>query len=171
MQPARRLSFTFGGGRRVAAMGADPARGDPAMWAVLFLGLGVPAGADPKPGDDGTPEYARAAELVRRLGDRRYAVRERAARQLFEMGHAAVAALRTGVRADDEEVRARSAALVPRVTAAGWKRRADAYLARPDGPHDLPLLASWDKLVGGPCLLYTSPSPRDGLLSRMPSSA
>ena len=31
------------------------------------------------------------------------------------------------------------------------------------------------KVVGGPeeytCLLYTSPSPRDGLLSRMPSSA
>ena len=25
--------------------------------------------------------------------------------------------------------------------------------------------------VGDPCLLYTSPSPRDGLLSRMPSSA
>ena len=25
--------------------------------------------------------------------------------------------------------------------------------------------------VFGPCLLYTSPSPRDGLLSRMPSSA
>ena len=24
---------------------------------------------------------------------------------------------------------------------------------------------------GGNCLLYTSPSPRDGLLSRMPSSA
>ena len=24
---------------------------------------------------------------------------------------------------------------------------------------------------GDPCLLYTSPSPRDGLLSRMPSSA
>ena len=25
--------------------------------------------------------------------------------------------------------------------------------------------------AGDPCLLYTSPSPRDGLLSRMPSSA
>ena len=25
--------------------------------------------------------------------------------------------------------------------------------------------------MGGACLLYTSPSPRDGLLSRMPSSA
>ena len=28
----------------------------------------------------------------------------------------------------------------------------------------------WDRL-GWNCLLYTSPSPRDGLLSRMPSSA
>ena len=26
-------------------------------------------------------------------------------------------------------------------------------------------------LLSYPCLLYTSPSPRDGLLSRMPSSA
>ena len=26
-------------------------------------------------------------------------------------------------------------------------------------------------VTGTPCLLYTSPSPRDGLLSRMPSSA
>ena len=32
---------------------------------------------------------------------------------------------------------------------------------------------SLDKLIDLtiPCLLYTSPSPRDGLLSRMPSSA
>ena len=35
----------------------------------------------------------------------------------------------------------------------------------------------WDDMMSGegprstPCLLYTSPSPRDGLLSRMPSSA
>ena len=27
------------------------------------------------------------------------------------------------------------------------------------------------KIIAKPCLLYTSPSPRDGLLSRMPSSA
>ena len=27
------------------------------------------------------------------------------------------------------------------------------------------------RVLGGTCLLYTSPSPRDGLLSRMPSSA
>ena len=29
----------------------------------------------------------------------------------------------------------------------------------------------WRNLQAMPCLLYTSPSPRDGLLSRMPSSA
>src|SRR5665647_1157537 len=28
-----------------------------------------------------------------------------------------------------------------------------------------------DQFIVSPCLLYTSPSPRDGLLSRMPSSA
>ena len=40
-------------------------------------------------------------------------------------------------------------------------------------------LVDWQKRLakkgwlctGWPCLLYTSPSPRDGLLSRMPSSA
>ena len=36
-------------------------------------------------------------------------------------------------------------------------------------------LVEWTNVRDGeifyPCLLYTSPSPRDGLLSRMPSSA
>ena len=30
---------------------------------------------------------------------------------------------------------------------------------------------NWNYFNGMSCLLYTSPSPRDGLLSRMPSSA
>ena len=41
-----------------------------------------------------------------------------------------------------------------------------------------PIAGNIFRLIGGlavpewfPCLLYTSPSPRDGLLSRMPSSA
>ena len=33
------------------------------------------------------------------------------------------------------------------------------------------VFASTRQIYGKPCLLYTSPSPRDGLLSRMPSSA
>ena len=37
----------------------------------------------------------------------------------------------------------------------------------------VPRLESWhgDEGMSYTCLLYTSPSPRDGLLSRMPSSA
>ena len=38
----------------------------------------------------------------------------------------------------------------------------------------IPLLVAGGQANAGPplgCLLYTSPSPRDGLLSRMPSSA
>ena len=33
------------------------------------------------------------------------------------------------------------------------------------------VMTNQDKTLSGFCLLYTSPSPRDGLLSRMPSSA
>ena len=38
---------------------------------------------------------------------------------------------------------------------------------------DETLIENWNHKVTGKdtCLLYTSPSPRDGLLSRMPSSA
>ena len=32
-------------------------------------------------------------------------------------------------------------------------------------------IIAWAVSLMAPCLLYTSPSPRDGLLSRMPSSA
>ena len=49
---------------------------------------------------------------------------------------------------------------------AGWMTAAPLAqrLARhPDQPCEVTLVES--------CLLYTSPSPRDGLLSRMPSSA
>ena len=38
-------------------------------------------------------------------------------------------------------------------------------------PEPAPLLEPSCRAVAGACLLYTSPSPRDGLLSRMPSSA
>ena len=36
---------------------------------------------------------------------------------------------------------------------------------------DPDILASIDASINYPCLLYTSPSPRDATLSRMPSSA
>jgi hypothetical protein len=114
--------------------------------------LATPAPAAREPGDPGTPEYAKASELVKQLGDARFATREAAAKKLLELGPAALPALRDGTKAGDEEVRARCAALLPKVKAAEWNRRADAYLADPEGKqkHDLPLLAEFEKAVGKP---------------------
>ena len=47
----------------------------------------------------------------------------------------------------------------------------EAYANLPAGMHPLRKQYEYLKEKYGPCLLYTSPSPRDGLLSRMPSSA
>jgi hypothetical protein len=119
--------------------------------ATLLLLLVPAVGlAAPKPGDDGTPEYRAAADLVRQLGDPKFAAREAAARKLVDMGAAAVPALRAGTASADEEVRSRSVALLPQAQAVGWKRRADAFLADPTGKHDLPLMAEWEKLAGKP---------------------
>ena len=50
----------------------------------------------------------------------------------------------------------------------GWKLPAEDYWHVVDG---VLVGASDEAKQGSICLLYTSPSPRDGLLSRMPSSA
>ena len=53
----------------------------------------------------------------------------------------------------------------------------DGLEAPLEGPWSQPGQTEWTVtrklrvMPGGSCLLYTSPSPRDGLLSRMPSSA
>jgi hypothetical protein len=120
------------------------------LLALTLLATLAPAA--PPPGDPGTPEYAKASELVRQLGDSQFAAREAAAKKLLEMGPAALPALRDGTKAGDEEVRARCAALIPKAKAVEWKRRADAYLADVDGKqkHDLPLSAEFKKAVGKP---------------------
>ena len=58
---------------------------------------------------------------------------------------------------------------------AGVKEYRDTYWTPDYVPLDTDLLACFkctgQEGVPKDCLLYTSPSPRDGLLSRMPSSA
>ena len=46
---------------------------------------------------------------------------------------------------------------------------ADEMIKKANGKRTIPQIFFDDQHIG--CLLYTSPSPRDGLLSRMPSSA
>ncbi|MBO0697592.1 MAG: HEAT repeat domain-containing protein [Zavarzinella sp.] len=119
---------------------------------VILLLITTVAVADPPPGAEGTPEHQKAAELVKQLGHPRFSVREAAAKELLEMGGPAIPALAAGTKAADEEVRTRSAALLPQVRAAEWKKRADAYRADAEGKqkHDLPLLAEFEKAVGKP---------------------
>ena len=117
---------------------------------LLVILLPAPLLAGPKPGDEGTPEYQAASDLVRRLGDAKFATREEAARKSVDMGTAAVPALTAGTKSADEEVRTRSTALLPKAVAVGWKRRAEAFLADPGARRDLPLLAEWEKLTGTP---------------------
>src|SRR4051812_36607789 len=126
--------------------------GPPMRPTFFWLLTALTAFAAPKPGKEGTPEFDKAAALVKQLGHPRFAVREAAGMQLLEMGGSAVAALRAGTRSEDEEVRTRCTALLPQAKAAGWKKRAEAYLADADAKEkrDLPLLAEWEKLTGKP---------------------
>jgi HEAT repeat protein len=121
------------------------------MRTILAIVLATNlAAAGPKPGDEGTPEFQKAAALVQQLGDKRFATREAAAKELIEMGGAAVQALRAGTRSSDQEVRNRSTALLPKAVVAEWDHRATAWLADRDGKqkHELPLLAEFEKTVG-----------------------
>src|SRR4051812_16983265 len=126
--------------------------GPPMRPTLFWLLTALTAVAGPKPGDEGTPEFDKAAALVKQLGHPRFAVREAAGKQLLEMGGSAAAALRAGTKSEDEEVRTRCASLLPQAKADGWKKRAEAYLADAEGKekHDLPLRAEWEKLTGKP---------------------
>jgi hypothetical protein len=121
-----------------------------ALLALAVLGFSVLAG--PPPGDPGTREHDKASELVKQFGDPKFATREAAAKKVLEMGASALIALQDGAKSNDEEVRTRCAALIPKIKLAEWNRRADAYLADVDGKqkHDVPLLAEYEKSVGKP---------------------
>ena len=66
------------------------------------------------------------------------------------------------------EARAEHARSEPPLTGAALLERIDQLVSKRSlDSQDAAILCHWPDA----CLLYTSPSPRDGLLSRMPSSA
>jgi HEAT repeat protein len=121
------------------------------MHGSLYILLAAAfATSEAKPGDVGTPDYEKAAELVKQLGDSQFTVREAAGKRLIELEFAAVPALKEGLKSSDEEIRSRCESLLPKAKAAGWKRRCAPYVADADSKrtHELPLLADWQKLTG-----------------------
>ena len=51
------------------------------------------------------------------------------------------------------------------------KENAEYHAAKEEQSHSEGRITEINDIIARACLLYTSPSPRDGLLSRMPSSA
>src|SRR5271165_1606608 len=68
-------------------------------------------------------------ELVRRLGDESYPVREEAGKQLLRLGVAARDALLNGVKNSDLEIRRRCRDLLPSILEADRKARLAAFVA------------------------------------------
>src|SRR5262245_37361072 len=96
-----------------------------------------------------TPDVGRAAELVRELGHPSFRVRERASRQLVDLGRAAYPALAAGMDDASAEVRRRCQLLLPVVFDLEVKYRLDDFLTNydPQKDHGLPGWARFRKLV------------------------
>ena len=92
----------------------------------------------------------RAESLVARLGDPTYLVRERAARELLEIGYPARAAVLAGQQSPDTEVSDRCKKLYPAIWRHDLDKRVQKFLDKPNAPipDDLPGAARWLKVAG-----------------------
>ena len=105
------------------------------LWMSTFLTPPVGAG-----GTTNLPDQRKLVELVRRLGADDFQVRERASRELFQIGLPAKGVLLEGARDPDLEVRRRCRDLLPEILEADRQARLAAFIADKDGKenHDLP---------------------------------
>jgi hypothetical protein len=113
-----------------------------AVLAVASAARAAPTHPSPDPASLAVPpeQLARARDLVRQLGSEAYRTRDRAARELAEMGRAALPALASGRDDPDPEVRMRVVALLPRAEADELRARVETFLADSEAKyaHDLP---------------------------------
>lgn len=86
------------------------------------------------------------AELVAQLGDSSFAVRQRATRELVELGIVARDALVEAANGDDAEVRARARAVLATVEEADFRARLDAFSSDFDGSHKQ-TLPGWEQFT------------------------
>lgn len=109
---------------------------------AFLLTLGAPV--------DEPNAQKRAAQLVAHLGDRDYRERERASKELLEMGYAAKDAVLAGQKNADGEISERCRKLYPAIFRHDLEKRVAKFLDNPDGlvPDDLPGATKWLKLVG-----------------------
>jgi hypothetical protein len=108
---------------------------------ALLCGPALGSSPDPQSLAVGKDDLARAKKLVGQLGDPRFVAREKAQRELEDMGRKALAPLATGAAdSADPEVRLRCRKLIPHARADDFQARVDTFLADTEGKfkHDLP---------------------------------
>jgi hypothetical protein len=105
--------------------------------ALLALSPSVACADNPPPS---ATMSSNPADLVRRLGDDSYPVREQASRELLRLGLAARDALLRGAADADPEIRRRCRDLLPNVLEADRQARLEAFIADKEAKqkHDLP---------------------------------
>ncbi|MBI3838779.1 MAG: hypothetical protein HY288_12710 [Planctomycetia bacterium] len=95
--------------------------------AVLVLSAGLVAGTDSRPSSD------RIAQLLRELGSGSFVARERATRELTDLGIVAREALAAATNDPDAEVRVRARAILATVSESDFRNRLEAFASDYDG--------------------------------------
>lgn len=116
------------------------------MFSSTLLSVALLTGAPPV-----DPElHKKAEQLVAQLGDKDYRDRERAARDLLEMGYAAKDAVLAGQKNPDGEISDRCKKLYPAIFRHDLDKRVQKFLDNRDGPipDDLPGARNWLKIAG-----------------------
>jgi hypothetical protein len=121
----------------------SPVRAVFRYFLPLVLLSGSALGSNPNPQSliVGKDDLARATRLVGQLGDPVFAAREKAQRELADMGRKALTPLASGAaESPDPEVRLRCRKLIPDARADDFQARIDTFLADTEGKykHDLP---------------------------------
>lgn len=104
----------------------------------------IVSSAAPAAASDQRASEQRIAALVRDLGSDKFATREKATRELIELGIVTREALERAVDDPDAEVRVRARAVLEIVCDADFQRRLDAFSADYDGSRHRTLPA-WDR--------------------------
>jgi hypothetical protein len=119
---------------------------------AVLAAMNAVAAAAPVPAAQAAGAYDRQqiAELVGRLGDRSFRVREAATRTLMSVGVPAKAELLRALSSPDAEVRYRARLILLQVLELDWKQRLDAFIEDVRGAHDhdLPGWSRFRELVG-----------------------
>lgn len=113
----------------------------------LMLPIWIGAGARC---EDSADLAIRSAELVKLLGDGRFATREMATTQLIEIGWPAKSSLEAGIVSEDREIRFRSSRILSIIDEMDFQRRLTGFAAgRDDEDNSLPGWESFRERYGG----------------------